>query len=127
MTFQEAVKDGFAKYADFSGRSSRSGYWYWYLFEILAFLTASLVDGILGTGPILVLIGALAIVLPSIAVAISRLHDIGRSGWWLLISLVPLIGLIVLLVFYLTASDGPNEYGDAPDGGPAAPAPPATY
>jgi uncharacterized membrane protein YhaH (DUF805 family) len=125
MTFQEAVKDGFAKYTQFSGRSSRTAFWYWYLFEILAAIAAGLVDGILGTGPILQLIIALAILLPSLAVSVRRLHDTGRSGWWLLISFLPIIGFIVLLVFYLLKSDEANKYGAGPDEAPGSAAPAA--
>jgi uncharacterized membrane protein YhaH (DUF805 family) len=123
MSFQEAVKDGFAKYTQFSGRSSRSAYWNWFLFEILGAVAVGIVDSILGTGPILDLVFEVGIFLPTIAVAIRRLHDIGRTGWWLLISFVPIIGLIVLIVFYLTKSDGPNKYGAGPDEAPGTAAP----
>jgi uncharacterized membrane protein YhaH (DUF805 family) len=115
MTFQEAVKDAFSKYTQFSGRSSRSAYWYWYLFLILGEIVAGITDAILGTGSIVLIIFALGVIIPGLAVSVRRLHDIGRSGWWLLISLLPIIGFIVLIVFYVTKSDGPNEYGQGPD------------
>jgi uncharacterized membrane protein YhaH (DUF805 family) len=69
----------------------------------------------LGTGSIVLIIFALGVIIPGLAVSVRRLHDIGRSGWWLLISLLPIIGFIVLIVFYVTKSDGPNEYGQGPD------------
>jgi len=125
MTFQEAVKDAFAKYTQFSGRSSRSAFWYWYLFEIVAGVAATLVDAILGTSPLVGVVLGLAILLPGIAVAIRRLHDTGRSGWWLLLWFLPLIGPIVLIVFYLFKSDGPNKYGAGPDEAPGTAAPAA--
>ena len=122
MTFQEAIKDGFGKYVQFSGRSSRSAYWYWVLFVILAGFAVGLVDTILGIGGILELVFDVAIFLPTIAIEIRRLHDIGRTGWWLLLY-ISVIGFIVLIVFYLTKSDGPNKYGAGPDEAPGTAAP----
>jgi uncharacterized membrane protein YhaH (DUF805 family) len=123
MTFQEAIKDGFGKYVQFSGRSSRSAYWYWVLFEILAGVVGEIVDAILGTGVIVAILLSLALFLPGIAVAIRRLHDTGRTGWWLLLWFLPFIGPIVLLVFYLLKSDGPNKYGAGPDEAPGTATP----
>jgi uncharacterized membrane protein YhaH (DUF805 family) len=93
MTFQESIKVCFTKYAEFGGRASRSEYWWFFLFVVLASLAASAVSSILSV------LFSLATLLPSIAAATRRLHDTNRSGWWQLICLVPLIGLIVLLVF----------------------------
>ena len=118
MTFSEAVRDGFEKYVTFIGRSSRSAYWWWYLFSLLALVVAVLLDVALGTRIISSLV-SLALLLPNLAVLVRRLHDAGHSGWWILIGLVPLIGAIVLLVFTLQASQPPNRWGDAP-GAPAA-------
>src|ERR1700755_3294348 len=114
MTFVEAVKDGFGKYATFSGRSSRSAYWYWALFGFLAGVVATIIDLAIGTRIVSVIV-TLALLLPGIAVSFRRLHDVGRSGWWVLIALVPFIGFIVLLVFALQPSEGPNSYGERPD------------
>ena len=119
MSFADAVRDGFSKYVTFSGRSSRSAYWWWALFGFLAVVAAYIVDAILGTFPLFYAILALGLLLPNLAVTIRRLHDTGRSGWWILIALVPIVGSIVLLVFMLLASEGPNQWGSAPDG-PAA-------
>jgi uncharacterized membrane protein YhaH (DUF805 family) len=118
MTFSEAVRDGFAQYVTFIGRSSRSAYWWWYLFSLIAVVVALLIDLALGTRIISGLV-SLALLLPNLAVLVRRLHDTGHSGWWILISLVPLIGAIVLLVFTVQASVPPNKWGD----GPGAPAP----
>jgi uncharacterized membrane protein YhaH (DUF805 family) len=117
MTFVEAIKDGFGKYLTFSGRSSRSAYWYWALFAFLVGIVATLIDLAIGSR-IVSVITTLALLLPGIAVGFRRLHDVGRSGWWILIALVPLIGAIVLLVFALQPSEGPNRFGERADTGP---------
>ena len=115
MGFVEAIKDGFGKYATFSGRSSRSAYWYWVLFEVALIVVAAIIDVALGTQFILI-IAWLAILIPTLAVGVRRLHDTGKTGWWMLISFIP-FGGIVLLVFMCLESQGPNQYGQAPDSG----------
>lgn len=109
------------KYAVFSGRARREEYWYFFLFSIIVSIVLGVIDGVTGsyspeTG--MGLLGglyALAVLIPSIAVAVRRLHDTERSGWWLLIALVPLIGAIVLLVFMVQDSKpGQNQYGVNP-------------
>ncbi len=115
MTFGEAISDGFSKYATFSGRTSRSGYWWFYLFYILVLFGASILDAAIKT-PILTGLAVLAFFLPTLAILIRRLHDTDRSGWWVLIGFVPLIGTIVLIVFACIDSGPPNKYGDGPDG-----------
>jgi uncharacterized membrane protein YhaH (DUF805 family) len=115
MTFGEAVSDGFSKYATFNGRTSRSGYWWFYLFYVLVLVGASIVDAVIKI-PILAALAALALFLPTLAVLVRRLHDTDHSGWWVLISFVPLVGTIVLIVFACTDSGPPNKYGDGPDG-----------
>lgn len=109
------------KYAAFSGRAQRAEYWYFVLFYVLLFIGLSLIDKATGsfdaeTG--MGLLGgllSLALLIPSIAVSVRRLHDTGRSGWWLLIALIPLIGAIVLLVFTVQDShSGANSYGPNP-------------
>ena len=109
------------KYADFTGRAQRAEYWFFTLFYLLFFLALSLVDGAVGLFNAaygLGLLGGLfvlAMIIPSIAVSVRRLHDTSRSGWWLLISLIPLIGGIVLLVFVcLDSTPGTNAYGPNP-------------
>ncbi len=104
------------KYADFNGRATRSEYWYFILFYILISIVLVLIDRSvinpqLGMtveevtqGGILQFIFALGLLIPSIAIGIRRLHDIGKSGWWLLIGLVPLLGAIVLIYFFVQKS-----------------------
>ncbi|MBS7778651.1 DUF805 domain-containing protein [Acidovorax sp. CCYZU-2555] len=107
MTFQESIRVCFSKYADFSGRATRSEYWWFVLFIILASLGISMISDVLGA------IFGLATLLPSIAAATRRLHDTNRSGWWQLICLVPLIGWIVLIVFLAQDSTSENAYAQA--------------
>lgn len=108
MGFIEAIKTCFGKYATFEGRARRSEYWFWTLFCFI-------VGCLLGWIPVLGWLISIALFLPGIAVAVRRLHDIGKSGWFYLLILIPLIGAIVLLVFYLQDSQpGENEYGKNP-------------
>ena len=93
MDFQQSVKVCLTKYADFTGRASRPEYWWFVLFILLGSIAVTLVNDIAGA------LFNLATLLPSIAVAARRLHDTGRTGWWQLIVLIPLIGWIVLIVF----------------------------
>ena len=119
MDFQTAVRTCFRKYADFSGRARRSEYWWFVLFLFIANAVLGLIDSAIfgfsdpGVG-LLAPLFSLATLLPSLAVGARRLHDIGRSGWWLLLALIPLIGFIILLVWFCTRSEeGPNEHGPA--------------
>jgi uncharacterized membrane protein YhaH (DUF805 family) len=115
--FQLALK----KYAVFSGRSQRSEYWYFVLFYLLIYIGLSIVDGVIGakvangTVGLLSTLFSLAMLVPSLSVTVRRLHDTGRSGWWLLVAFVPLVGGIVLLVFMVQDSQaGANEHGPNP-------------
>lgn len=119
LTFGQAVKHVFDNYATFTGRARRSEYWYFALFYFIVSLIAGILDIALGfnTGSIGILQGlvSLALVLPSLAVFIRRMHDIGRSGWWFFLGFIPLIGTIVLLVFCCTDSKPEaNKYGPSP-------------
>lgn len=119
MSFSEAVKDGFDHYAKFDGRASRPSFWWWVLFVIIVSVVANILDAAIDA-QIFTFIVSLGLLLPGLSKAIRRLHDTGRSGWWVLIGLIPLIGFIVLLIFYLEKSDpAANEYGAAPDAAPA--------
>ena len=115
MSFTDAISDGLSKYVTFTGRSSRSAYWWFYLFGLLVVLAALIIDFALNTYPIIYVVATLALLLPNLAILFRRLHDAGHSGWWILIGLVPLIGAIVLLVFTLQGSEGPNQWGSGPD------------
>ena len=109
------------KYAVFSGRARRKEYWLFFLFSILISIVLTVLDTVTGSYNahwgvgLLSGIYALAVLIPSIAVSVRRLHDTDRTGWWLLIGLVPIIGVIVLLVFMvLDSQQGENQYGPNP-------------
>ena len=135
MDFMTAVRTCFTKYVGFSGRARRSEYWYCALFTFLVGIVTSIIDAVLGTdfddstGGLVNSLGSLVLFLPSLAVAVRRLHDIGRSGWWFLLVLIPILGWIVLLVWFCTDTKrGDNEYGPDPKYGPSPesyPPPPA--
>jgi uncharacterized membrane protein YhaH (DUF805 family) len=109
------------KYAVFSGRARRKEYWFFVLFNILISIALGVIDNLTGTYDAKAGVGllgglySLGVLIPALAVSVRRLHDTNRSGWWLLIALIPLIGAIVLLVFMVQDSDpGSNEYGPNP-------------
>ncbi|MCM1451364.1 MAG: DUF805 domain-containing protein [Clostridium sp.] len=102
--FGEALSRGFKNYANFDGRASRSEYWWWALSLIVCVI------------PILGWIYAFAIIIPSIALVVRRLHDTGRSGWWWFIGIIPFVGSLCLLIFELLPSqEGDNKYGPMPN------------
>jgi uncharacterized membrane protein YhaH (DUF805 family) len=113
------------RYAEFTGRSRRKEYWLFLLLAIGISIVASILDSILGMGsmiagtygPLRVLVG-LALVVPWLAVSIRRLHDSDRSGWWLLIGVVPIVGgIIVLVLMALEGTRGANRFGADPKAG----------
>jgi uncharacterized membrane protein YhaH (DUF805 family) len=126
MSFTEAIQSGFRNYVNFTGRAFRSEFWYWCLFGFLASVVAEIVDLVLfpgsfssGATPISSLV-SLALLLPGLGVLVRRLHDTDRSGWWVLLGLIPLIGLIVLIVWCCKRGTlGPNRFGPDPLGGAA--------
>ena len=109
------------QYADFSGRARRKEYWMFVLFNMIFAIVAAILDNVLGIamegtgyGP-LYGIYALAVLIPGLAVAVRRLHDVGKSGWMILIALIPLVGAIWLLVLLVTDSNPEeNQYGQNP-------------
>jgi len=101
-------------FATFSGRARRSEYWMFFLFNVIVSMVLAGVDAALGT-MFLGVIYALAAFIPGLAVTVRRLHDTGKSGWWILISIIPIIGWIAFLVFMFQDSQmGDNEYGPNP-------------
>lgn len=108
--YLEALK----KYAVFSGRSRRKEYWMFVLFQILISFAIGMLESFTQTSALSIIFW-LATLLPALAVSVRRLHDIGRTGWWVLINLIPLIGGLVLLVFAcLDSEEGDNQYGPNP-------------
>jgi uncharacterized membrane protein YhaH (DUF805 family) len=127
--FLDALKN---KYATFEGRARRKEYWYFVLFYALAIVALAIVDGVVGTFSEEIGIGlfsgvfVLATFVPTLAVTVRRLHDTDRSGWWVLLDLVPFVGALVLFVFtVLDSQPGANRFGPNPKGvlGPGTPSP----
>lgn len=118
-----------SKYAVFTGRARRAEYWYFALANILIYIALWILNAV----PVIRILSStalfiygIAMIVPTVAVSVRRLHDTGRSGWWLLIGLIPIVGAIVLLIFYVTeGTPGENEYGPNPKGVAAATPPPA--
>ena len=107
--------DVLKKYAVFDGRARRMEYWMFALFNVIISMVLGFVEMTLGGPGVLGMLYALAVLLPAIGVSIRRLHDTDRSGWWLLIAFVPVIGFIVLLVFMLLdGTPGDNQHGPSP-------------
>jgi len=108
------------QYAVFSGRAQRAEYWFFILFYMLGYIILVVVDLLLGAYNaesgfgLLSGIFLLVHLLPSIAVSVRRLHDIGMTGWWYLLVIIPIIGPLVLLIFFVTDSKDNNEYGPNP-------------
>ncbi len=103
------------KYAVFDGRARRQEYWMFFLVNIIISIVLNLIGRAIGLDSVLSGIYSLALLVPSLAVAVRRLHDTDRSGWWLLIGLIPLVGFIVLIVFLAQdTKPGDNQYGSNP-------------
>ena len=109
MSFVDSIKTCLAKYATFGGRASRPEFWWFILFQFLL----SLVVGFIS--PILAGLVSLALLLPMLAAQSRRLHDVGKSGWMMLIGLIPLIGWLIILYWSVLAGEtGANDYGAPP-------------
>jgi len=105
------------KYAVFDGRARRKEYWMFFLFNIIAVAVLGGIDAAIGTFPLLYGIYMLGVICPSIAVCVRRLHDTGKSGWWVFISFVPIIGgLWILYLMVIDGNPGDNQYGPSPKG-----------
>jgi len=108
----QAIRSVLGQYARFGGRASRSEYWWCVLFTLIASATAGALD-VLFPGDLLQTLFRILTFIPGIALGIRRMHDIGKSGWWLLIGLIPVGGWIVLIVWLATKSDaGSNQWGE---------------
>lgn len=117
MNFSTAVKTCFNKYIDFSGRAARSEFWWYTLFIVVGGIVTSAIDGMLGMAMAVNGLFSLATLLPSISVTARRLHDTDRSGWWMLLMFIPLIGWLILLYFEVQkGTDGENRFGPNPLG-----------
>ncbi|MET9319658.1 DUF805 domain-containing protein [Streptomyces sp. NPDC003038] len=107
--------DVLKKYADFSGRARRQEFWMFFLCNLAVTVVLAIIDAALGTGFLIVGLYGLATFIPNLALAVRRLHDQGKSGWWYFVSLVPFVGFIWILVLMATAGQQqPNEYGPDP-------------
>lgn len=132
MTFAQSVKTVLSKYATFMGRAARSEYWWFALFIFLVSVPLAAVDQLLvspalgfesfdeNSPQIVSGLFSLAMLLPSISVAVRRMHDLNKSGWWVLIILVPLIGFLFMLYWFVQrGTEGANDYGSDPLAGVA--------
>jgi len=119
MDFMQSVQTVLKNYAKFEGRSGRAEYWWWFLAFLIAYAAATIVGKAMGMGDLLASLLALGVLLPNVAVSVRRWHDIGKSGWWTLLLVIPFVNLIVMLIFLTKVSEGPNQYGEGPQG-PAA-------
>jgi uncharacterized membrane protein YhaH (DUF805 family) len=123
MNFSEAIQSGFSNYFNFSSRAQRSAFWYWILFTVVGAQIASVVDWAtfgMELGKISPISGIFNLLtcIPCVSVGVRRLHDIGRSGWWLLLVFLVLIGWIVLVYWWCQQGEaGTNRYGPNPLGG----------
>ena len=119
MDFWGAIKSGFSNYVTFSGRATRSEFWYWILFTVLGAAATSIIDAAMFPqtewSPLFSPLSSvfdLLTFLPGLSVSVRRLHDLDRRGWWLLIALIPLIGAIVLIVVFCQhGTPGDNRFG----------------
>lgn len=141
MSFIESIRTVLSKYAVFNGRARRSEFWWYYLALMIvesvlyfvlvvpgltAFTTATMEASLAGTaapampgslaaGQLIMSLVALALLLPTLGVSVRRLHDTDRSGFWVLLGLIPLVGTIILIVWWASAgTPGPNQYGPDP-------------
>jgi len=127
MNFGEAIRSVFSQFATFAGRAQRSEYWYWALFQVLVMVGWMLVGGFIFSsggsdlpvmGMAAMMVFLIATIIPTIAVAVRRMHDMDRAGWWVLVGLAPYIGGLVLFVWFMfPGTQGSNRFGPDPLGG----------
>ena len=124
MVFTQAISSGFSNYVNFSGRSGRSEYWYWVLFNLLGSIGIVVIGTVLSlmvaeiVGTVLIGLFFVALLIPNFAVMIRRLHDLDKSGWWWLVNFIPFIGALIFLYFMVQPSDeDENRFGMVPEPG----------
>lgn len=123
MTFGQSISRCFSKYCTFTGRASRSEYWWWILFTAIIGLLFGIPSGLQSIHesspsglPVISYIVSAVLFFPSLGVLFRRLHDTGKSGWWWLIGFIPVVGTIILIVFCCQPSQTfPNQYGGVPE------------
>ncbi len=118
MDIMQSVKTVLNNYAQFDGRSGRAEFWWWALAYFVGAIVVNFLAGAVNLG-FLGLIYWLALIVPSAAVAIRRFHDIGKEAWWAILLIIPIVGLIIALIFLTKPSEGPNKYGEGPQGASA--------
>jgi uncharacterized membrane protein YhaH (DUF805 family) len=116
MGFVEAVQICLSKYTDFSGRASRSEYWYYVLGTFILGIILMTLSGIMSLFYYVCIIAMILLISPSLAAATRRMHDIGKSGWFLLICLIPIVGFAVFYFLAQPSQPEANEYGPPPTG-----------
>jgi len=116
MGIREAIASGFVNYATFKGSAAPSEFWFWQLFLLLAAIAVALLEAAIGAdNDVIASLWGLATLLPGIAVAVRRLHDTDMSGWWLLLFFVPLIGIVMLIIWWIgEGTSGYNRFGPNP-------------
>ncbi len=120
VSFSQAVRMAFDSYCRFQGRSSRSEYWWWVLFVAILSFCIGIIEGILGFSMTAVRttsgILSLVLFLPGLGLSVRRLHDIGKSGWWILLGFIPVVGAIILIIWFARNSEmTENSYGPVPN------------
>ena len=111
MNFIESIQTCYKKFFDFSGRASKSEYWWFQLFQIIIYVLSFLFQGDLA---LLFSIAVIANLIPIYAAAVRRIHDSNKSGWFVLLSFIPIIGLYVIVLLVQDGSKGKNRFGAKP-------------
>jgi uncharacterized membrane protein YhaH (DUF805 family) len=118
MDFMSAVRSCLSNYVTFSGRAPRSEYWWFFLFNIIGAVVTNVIDVSVIGMPLTSIIWSLALILPGIAVSVRRMHDLDKSGWWIFIGLIPILGLILIIYWFVSrGTEGANRFGSDPLGG----------